>query len=180
MTKALRLKILPGQQLSLFPNPPTLLTCHSTGKPGEPCRPAPPPAAPLNQGLINIDLTPRTPTNSLHQGDRPASQANPTGTRRGDSVITDVIMTLFSCHVSAGQKRHPNNTVGAAAVHLARADRVRERYSLFYVGNGKGIAYFSKGMTRIRILYCLMKCQPVKTTCKELWKYSQKMLFSVT
>ena len=46
VTKALRLKILPGQQLPLFPNPPTLLTCHSTGKPGEPCRPAPPPAAP--------------------------------------------------------------------------------------------------------------------------------------
>ena len=58
-----------------------------------------------------------TPTNSLHQGDRPASQANPTGTRRGDSVITDVIMTLFSRRVSAGQKRQPNNTVGAAAVH---------------------------------------------------------------
>ena len=46
VTKALRLKILPGQQLPLFPNPPTLLTCHLTGKPGEPCRPAPPPAAP--------------------------------------------------------------------------------------------------------------------------------------
>ena len=54
-----------------------------------------------------------TPTNSLHQGDRPASLANPTGTRRGDSVI----MTLFSRGVSAGQKRQPNNTVGAAAVH---------------------------------------------------------------
>ena len=54
-----------------------------------------------------------TPTNSLHQGDRPASLANPTGTRRGDSVI----MTLFSRCVSAGQKRQPNNTVGAAAVH---------------------------------------------------------------
>ena len=51
---------------------------------------------------------------------------------------------------------------------LARADRVRERYSLFYVGNGKGVAYFSKCMTRIRILYCLMKRQPVETTCKEL------------
>ena len=25
-----------------------------------------------------------------------------------------------------------------------------------------------------------MKRQPVKTTCKELWKYSQRMLFSVT
>ena len=46
VTKALRLKILPGQQLPLFPNPPTLLTCHLTGKPGEPCRPALPPAAP--------------------------------------------------------------------------------------------------------------------------------------
>ena len=46
VTKALRLKILPGQQLPLFPNPPTLLTCHLTGKPGEPCRPTPPPAAP--------------------------------------------------------------------------------------------------------------------------------------
>ena len=58
--------------------------------------------------------------------------------------------------------------------YLARADRVRERYSLFYVGNGKRVAYFSKRMTRIRILYCLMKRQPVKTTCKELWKYSQE------
>ena len=57
-----------------------------------------------------------TPQNSLHQGDRPASQANPTGTRRGDSVITDVIMTLFSRRVSAGQKRQPNITVGATAV----------------------------------------------------------------
>ena len=46
VTKALRLKILPGQQLPLFPNPPTLLTCHLTGKPGEPCRPALPHAAP--------------------------------------------------------------------------------------------------------------------------------------
>ena len=64
--------------------------------------------------------------------------------------------------------------------YVARADRVRERYSLFYVGNGKGVAYFSKRMTQIRILYCLMKRQPVKTTCKELWKYSQRMLFSVT
>ena len=64
--------------------------------------------------------------------------------------------------------------------NLARADMVRERYSLFYVGNGKGVAYFSKRMTRIRILYCHMKRQPVKTTCKELWKYSQRMLFSVT
>ena len=54
-----------------------------------------------------------TPTNSLHQEDRPASLANPTGTRRGDSVI----MTLFSRGVPAGQKRQPNNTVGAAAVH---------------------------------------------------------------
>ena len=63
---------------------------------------------------------------------------------------------------------------------VAHADRVRERYSLFYVGNGKGVAYFSKRMTRIRILYCLMKRQTVKTTCKELWKYSQRMLFSVT
>ena len=48
--KALRLKILPGQLLPLFPNPPTLLTCHSTGKPGEPCRPAPPPAVPSTRG----------------------------------------------------------------------------------------------------------------------------------
>ena len=63
---------------------------------------------------------------------------------------------------------------------VARADRVRERYSLFFVGNGKGVAYFSKRMTRIRILYCLMKRQPIKTTCKELWKYSQRKLFSVT
>ena len=63
---------------------------------------------------------------------------------------------------------------------VARADRVRERYSLFYVGNVKGVVYFLKRMTRIRILYCLMKRQPVKTTCKELWKYSQRMLFSVT
>ena len=78
----------PGQQLPLFPNPPTLLTCHLTGKPGEP-----------------------------YQGDRPASQDNPTGTPRDDSVITDVIMTLFSRRVSAGQKRQPNNTVGTAAVH---------------------------------------------------------------
>ena len=46
VTKALRLKILPGQQPPLFPNPPTLLTCHLTGKPGEPCRPALPHAAP--------------------------------------------------------------------------------------------------------------------------------------
>ena len=48
VTKALRLKILPGQQLpsSVSQPPPTLLTCHLTGKPGEPCRPAPPPAAP--------------------------------------------------------------------------------------------------------------------------------------
>ena len=30
--------------------PPTLLTCHSTGKPGEPCRPAPPPAVPSTRG----------------------------------------------------------------------------------------------------------------------------------
>ena len=45
-----------------------------------------------------------------------ASQANTTGTRRGDS-ITDVIMTLFLRRVSPGQKRQPNNTVGAAAVH---------------------------------------------------------------
>ena len=52
-----------------------------------------------------------------HQGDRPASLANPTGTRRGDGVITDVIMTLFSRRVSSGQKRQPNNTFGAAAVH---------------------------------------------------------------
>ena len=50
VTKALRLKILPGQLLPLFPNPPTLLTCHSTGKPGEPCRPAPPPAVPSTRG----------------------------------------------------------------------------------------------------------------------------------
>ena len=60
-----------------------------------------------------LSWTAVTPTNSLHQGDRPASLANPTGTRRGDSVI----MTLFSHGVSAGQKRQPNNTVGAAAVH---------------------------------------------------------------
>ena len=47
--KALRLKILPGQLLPLFPPPPPpppVLTCLSTSKPGEPCRPAPPPAAP--------------------------------------------------------------------------------------------------------------------------------------
>ena len=67
-----------------------------------------------------------------------------------------------------------------AIFRIARADRVRERYSLFYLGNGKGVAYFSKCMTRIRILYCLMKRQPVKTTCKELRKYSQGMLLSVT
>ena len=57
-----------------------------------------------------------TPTNSLRQVDPPASQANPTGTRRGDSVITDIIMT-FLRRVSAGQKRQPNNKVGTAAVH---------------------------------------------------------------
>ena len=68
-----------------------------------------------------------TPTNSLHQGDRPAPLAYPTGTRRGDSVITDVIMTLFWRRVSAGQKRQPNNTVGAAAVHRWRtADRTMD------------------------------------------------------
>ena len=38
-----------------------------------------------------------------------------------------------------------NNNRGGRPV--ARADRVRERYSLFYVGNGKGVAYFSKRMT---------------------------------
>ena len=68
-----------------------------------------------------------TPTNSLHQGDRPAPLACPTGTRRGDSVITDVIMTLFSRRVSPGQKRQPNNTVGAAAIHRWRtADRTMD------------------------------------------------------
>ena len=68
-----------------------------------------------------------TPTNSLHQGDRPAPLAYPAGTRRGDSVITDVIMTLFSRRVSSGQKRQPNNTVGAAAVHRWRtADRTMD------------------------------------------------------
>ena len=68
-----------------------------------------------------------TPTNSLHQGDRPAPLAYPAGTRRGDSVITDVIMTLFSRRVSSGQKRPPNNTVGAAAVHRWRtADRTMD------------------------------------------------------
>ena len=55
VTKALRLKILPWQQLPLFPNPPpTLLTCHLTGKPGEPCRPAPPPAIPLVKRIFLV------------------------------------------------------------------------------------------------------------------------------
>ena len=60
---------------------------------------------------------------------------------------------------------------------VARADRVRERYSLFYVGNGKGVAYFSKRMTRIRILYCLMKRQPVKTTYTWSETYFRQDLF---
>ena len=44
-----------------------------------------------------------TPTNSLHQGDRPASLANPTGTRRGDSVI----MTLFHVVCPLGRNANP-------------------------------------------------------------------------
>ena len=54
--------------------------------------------------------------NAFDQWDGRISQANPTGTRRGDSVITDVMMMLFSRRVSAGQKRQPNITVGATAV----------------------------------------------------------------
>ena len=68
VTKALRLKILPGQQLLLFPNPPTLLTCHLTGKPGEPCRPALPPAAPSTRD---------SPTSTSHRG-RSDAQKLPT------------------------------------------------------------------------------------------------------
>ena len=93
--------------------PPTQMTCRKTG---EPCQPAPPPAAPSTRDSATSTSPPRTPTNSLHQVDRPASQANPTGTRRGDSVITDVMVTLFSCCVSTGQK-HQYNTGGAAVVH---------------------------------------------------------------
>ena len=62
-----------------------------------------------NSSRATTTLVPPPP---LHQGDWLASLANPTGTQRGDSVI----MT-FSRRVSAGQKRQPNNTVGAAAIH---------------------------------------------------------------
>ena len=66
-------------------------------------------------------------------------------------------------HVVINQMCHENDNQ-----RLAHADRVHEMYSLFYVGNRKGVAYFSKCMTRIRILYCLMKRLPVKTACKQL------------
>ena len=76
-----------------------------------------------------------------------------------------LVITLSTSHESDGK---PILGQVMAWSQLARADRVRERYSLFYVGNGKGVAYLSKRMTRIRLLYCLMKRQPVKTMCKEL------------
>ena len=73
VTKALRLKILPGQLLPLFPNPPTLLTCHSTGKPGEPCRPAPPPTAPSTRGSsTSTSHRGRSDANKLPTPGRPA------------------------------------------------------------------------------------------------------------
>ena len=119
VTKALRLKILPGQQLPLFPNPPLywLVTQQANrGNLADQLRLLQLPQPGTHQHRPHTEDA-VTPTNSLHQGDRPASPANQTGTRRGDSVIADVIMTLSSRRVSSGQKRQPNNTFGAAAVH---------------------------------------------------------------
>ena len=60
VTKALRLKILPGQQLPLFPNPPHSTDLSLNGQTGGTLPTSSASCSSLNQGLINIDLTPRT------------------------------------------------------------------------------------------------------------------------
>ena len=84
VTKALRLKILPGQHLPLFPNPPTLLTCHSTGIPGEPCRPAPPPAAPSTRD--SSTSTSHRGRSNAHKLPTPGRPAGPTSLPNGHTT----------------------------------------------------------------------------------------------
>ena len=84
VTKALRLKILPGQQLPLFPNPPTLLTCHSTGIPGEPYLPAPPPAAPSTRD--SSTSTSHRRRSNAHKLPTPGRPAGPTSLPNGHTT----------------------------------------------------------------------------------------------
>ena len=106
-------KFFPGNYYPCFPTPPLywlVIQRVNRGNLADQLRLLQLPQPGAHQHRPHTE-DPVTPTNSVHQGDRPASLlANPTGTRRGDSVT----MTLFSRRVSAGQKRQPNNTVGAA------------------------------------------------------------------